>query len=173
MAARSHATTFLGNNVVTDALIGLQIIARSRNERYILCNCKCRDWFLISPVVFACLGKRALHIVKIKWWGGLKSADLMPESSPFYTYGGKVIGYSWHAPIPPQPYHLPSLENNSRRPKHLRQSKIPWEHVLLVKKLRTQYYSKSKLSIILKRDHSIKFMICMNDGTFTDASCPS
>src|SRR5713101_302759 len=54
-------------------------------------------------------------------------------------------------------YHLSSLENNSRRPRHLRQSKISYEEVLMVKKLRTQYpyYSKYKLSVILKRENGI------------------
>lgn len=54
-------------------------------------------------------------------------------------------------------YYLPSLESHSRKPKRFRSSKIQFETILLVKKLRTQYpyYSKYKLAVILKRDHGV------------------
>lgn len=53
------------------------------------------------------------------------------------------------------PYLLPSLESRSRKPRRFRQSKIPHETILLVKRLRTRYpyYSKYKLAVILRRDH--------------------
>jgi transposase InsO family protein len=49
------------------------------------------------------------------------------------------------------------LESISTKPNKFRQSKIPLEHINLVKKLRTQYpyFSKYKLAVILKRDFSL------------------
>ena len=54
-------------------------------------------------------------------------------------------------------YYLPSLEDASHRPKRFRRSKIPRETIVLVKQLRTKYpyYSKYKLAVILKRDHTV------------------
>lgn len=55
------------------------------------------------------------------------------------------------------PRFLSSLEDHSRRPGTVRQSKVPQEHVFLVKRLRRQYpyYSKYKLAVIVKRDHEV------------------
>lgn len=53
---------------------------------------------------------------------------------------------------------LKGLEDKSRRPKTLRQSKIPLDQIDLIRKLRKKYpyYSKYKLSVILKRDFNIE-----------------
>lgn len=55
------------------------------------------------------------------------------------------------------PSILSSLEDHSRRPHRVRQSKVPQEHIFLIKRLRTQYpyYSKYKLAVIVKRDHGV------------------
>lgn len=91
---------------------------------------------------------------RIKWFDYYHRCQNISLTCRYYGISRKTF-YKWKRRY--LKYHLPSLENNSRRPRHLRQSKIPWEQVLLVKKLRTQYpyYSKYKVSVILKRDHSI------------------
>lgn len=50
------------------------------------------------------------------------------------------------------------LEDQSKKPKSFRQSKIPLEQIDLIRKLRKRYpyYSKYKLSVILKRDFNIE-----------------
>lgn len=91
---------------------------------------------------------------RIKWFDYYHKCRNVSLTCRYYGISRKTF-YKWKRRY--LKYHLASLENNSRRPKHSRQSKIPWEQVLLVKKLRTRYpyYSKYKLSVILKRDHSI------------------
>jgi len=91
---------------------------------------------------------------RIKWFDYYHKCRNVSRTCRYYGISRKTF-YKWKRRY--LKYHLPSLENNSRRPRHLRQSKIPWEKVLLVRKLRTQYpyYSKYKLSVILKRDHGI------------------
>lgn len=53
---------------------------------------------------------------------------------------------------------IKGLEDQSKKPKTFRQSKIPLEYIDLVKKLRRQYpyFSKYKLAVILKRDFDIE-----------------
>ena len=91
---------------------------------------------------------------RIRWCDYYHRCQNISRTCRYYGISRKTF-YKWKRRY--LKYHLPSLENNSRRPKHSRQSKIPWQQVLVVKKLRTQYpyYSKYKLSVILKRDHSI------------------
>ena len=91
---------------------------------------------------------------RVKWFDYYHKCQNISLTCRYYGISRKTF-YKWKRRY--VKYHLPSLENNSRRPKHLRQSKIPWEQVLVVKKLRTRYpyYSKYKLSVILKRDHGI------------------
>ncbi len=91
---------------------------------------------------------------RIKWFDYYHKCRNVSRTCRYYGISRKTF-YKWKRRY--LKYHLPSLENNSRRPRHLRQSKIPWEKVLVVRKLRTQYpyYSKYKLSVILERDHSI------------------
>lgn len=91
---------------------------------------------------------------RIKWFDYYHKCCNISRTCRYYGISRKTF-YKWKRRY--LKYHLPSLENDSRRPRHLRQSKIPWEQVLVVKKLRTQYpyYSKYKVSVILKRDHSI------------------
>lgn len=98
------------------------------------------------------LSKRARQ--RIKWFDYYRKCGNISQTCRYYGISRKTF-YKWKRRY--LKYHLPSLENNSRRPKHLRQSKTPWEQVLLVKKLRTQYpyYSKYKLSVILRRDYGI------------------
>jgi len=91
---------------------------------------------------------------RIRWCDYYHRCQNISRTCRYYGISRKTF-YKWKRRY--LKYHLPSLENNSRRPKHSRKSKIPWEQVLLVRKLRTKYpyYSKYKLSVILKRDHSI------------------
>ncbi len=91
---------------------------------------------------------------RIRWFDYYHRCQNISLTCRYYGISRKTF-YKWKRRY--LKYYLPSLENNSRRPKHSRQSKIPWEQVLVVKKLRTRYpyYSKYKLSVILKRDHSI------------------
>lgn len=65
--------------------------------------------------------------------------------------------YKWHKRYNPK--HLVSLENHSRRPKHLRQATYDYGLVKLVRKLRTDYpsYSSKKLAVILRRDFDRNF----------------
>jgi len=91
---------------------------------------------------------------RVKWFDYYHRCQNISLTCRYYGISRKTF-YKWKRRY--LKYHLPSLENNSRRPKHSRQSKIPWQQVLVVKKLRTQYpyYSKYKLSVILERDYSI------------------
>lgn len=91
---------------------------------------------------------------RVKWFDYYHRCQNISLTCRYYGISRKTF-YKWKRRY--LKYQLPSLENNSRRPRHLRQSKIPWQQVLVVKKLRTQYpyYSKYKLSVILERDHSI------------------
>ncbi len=85
----------------------------------------------------------------------------------FRTHGENVALTCRHFGISRKTFHkwkrrynpmlLSSLEDRSRRPRTVRQSKIPQEHIFLVKHLRRQYpyYSKYKLSVIMKRDHDV------------------
>lgn len=53
---------------------------------------------------------------------------------------------------------IKGLEDQSKKPKTFRESRIPLEQIDLIKKLRKQYpyFSKYKLAVILKRDFDIK-----------------
>ena len=55
------------------------------------------------------------------------------------------------------PKNLRSLEDLSRRPKHLRTTSYNYDLVKLIRKLRTDYprYSSKKLAVILKRDFNL------------------
>lgn len=63
--------------------------------------------------------------------------------------------YKWYKRFNPR--NLSSLEDQSRRPKHLRPSTYDYDLVKLVRKLRTDYprYSSKKLAVILKRDFDV------------------
>lgn len=91
---------------------------------------------------------------RVRWFDYYSKCGNVSRTCRYYGISRKTF-YQWKKRY--LKYYLPSLENNSRRPKHLRKPKTPWEHVLLVKRLRTQYpyYSKYKLSVILRRDHGI------------------
>lgn len=64
--------------------------------------------------------------------------------------------YKWKARY--NPWDLTSLKSRNRRPNHFRKSKIPFEIIQTVVKIRTHYpfWSKYKVSTILKRDHKIQ-----------------
>lgn len=63
--------------------------------------------------------------------------------------------YKWKSRY--NPHRLECLEAKSKRPKTFRKSKVPLDIVAAVVKLRKKYpaWSKYKLEVILKRDHSI------------------
>ena len=69
--------------------------------------------------------------------------------------------YKWFNRFNPK--YLASLEDLSRRPKHVRQATYNHELIRTVRKLRTDYprYSANKLAVILKRD----FNICYSAAT--------
>jgi len=91
---------------------------------------------------------------RVKWFDYYHKCGNVSRTCRYYGISRKTF-YKWRKRY--DKYHLASLEDNSRRPRNKRRSKIPWEQVLLVKKLRTQYpyYSKYKLSVILRREHRI------------------
>jgi transposase-like protein len=105
---------------------------------------------------------------RVKWFDYYNRCRNISRTCRYYGISRKTF-YKWKKRY--LKYHLSSLGNNSRRPKHLRQSKIPYEQILVVKELRTQYpyYSKYKLSVILRRDHGIDLSAstCRNAGRST------
>jgi transposase InsO family protein len=64
--------------------------------------------------------------------------------------------YKWYDRY--QKLGLKGLEDRSRRPRKIRRSNIPLEHVDLVRKLRKQYpyFSKYKIKVILSREYGIE-----------------
>lgn len=91
---------------------------------------------------------------RVKWFDYYRRCGNVTRTCRYYGISRKTF-YKWKKRY--LKYCLSSLENNSTRPRHVRQPKTPWEHVLVVRKLRTQYpyYSKYKLSVILERDYGI------------------
>jgi transposase len=91
---------------------------------------------------------------RVKWFDYYHKCGNVARTCRYYGISRKTF-YKWKKRY--DKYYLASLEDNSTRPRNKRQSKIPWEQVLLVKKLRTQYpyYSKYKLSVILRREYRI------------------
>lgn len=91
---------------------------------------------------------------RVKWFDYYHKCGNVSRTCRYFGISRKTF-YKWKRRY--LKCYLPSLGNNSRRPKHSRKSKTPWGHVLLVKRLRTQYpyYSKYKISVILIRDHNI------------------
>lgn len=89
---------------------------------------------------------------RIKWFDYYRQCHNVSKTCRYFGVSRKTF-HKWKKRY--SRYYLPTLENESRRPKRFRTSAIPWEQVFLAKKLRTQYpyYSKYKLAIILKRDH--------------------
>lgn len=68
----------------------------------------------------------------------------------------RSLYYKWHNRY--QRLGVKGLESQPKKPKNFRQSKIPLEHIDLVRKLRKQYpyFSKYKLAVILSRDFDIE-----------------
>ena len=129
-----------------------------RNDKSRYNGCPMNIYGAIIPRVTS-LARLSVRLSKqarqrIKWFDYYHKCRNVSRTCRYYGISRKTF-YKWKRRY--LKYHLPSLENNSRRPRHLRQSKIPWEKVLLVRKLRTRYpyYSKYKLSVILERDYSI------------------
>jgi putative transposase len=98
------------------------------------------------------LSKEAKH--RIKWFDHYRQSGNVSKTCRYFDISRKTF-HKWRKRY--LKHYLPSLENRSRKPQHFRQSKIPREHIFTVKRLRTKYpyYSKYKLSVILKRDHLI------------------
>jgi len=91
---------------------------------------------------------------KVGWFDYYRKCGNISQTCRYFGIPRKTF-YKWKRRY--SPYLLSSLEDHSRRPIRFRSSKIPMEHVFLVKRLRTQYpyYSKYKLAVILRRDHNV------------------
>lgn len=91
---------------------------------------------------------------RVKWFDYYRKCGNVSRTCRYFGISRKTF-YKWKRRY--LKYGLSSLENNSTRPRQVRKSKAQWEHVELVKKLRTRYpyYSKYKISVILIRDWGI------------------
>ncbi len=91
---------------------------------------------------------------RIKWFDYYHQSNNISKTCWHFGISRKTF-HKWKKRY--SKYYLPSLEARSRKPKRFRSSKILFETILLVKKLRTRYpyYSKYKLSVILQRDRGI------------------
>lgn len=91
---------------------------------------------------------------RLKWFDWYRKSGSASKTCRYFGISRKTF-HKWKKRY--LKYHLPSLESHSRKPKRFRSSKVPFETILTIKKLRTRYpyYSKYKLAVILKRDHSI------------------
>lgn len=91
---------------------------------------------------------------RVKWFDYYRACNNVAKTCRYFGISRKTF-HKWKKRY--IKYYLPSLEAHSRTPKRFRTSKISRDTLLLVKKLRTQYpyYSKYKLAVILKRDHSV------------------
>lgn len=91
---------------------------------------------------------------RLKWFDHYRKSGSVSKTCRYFGISRKTF-HKWKKRY--LKYYLPSLESHSRTPKRFRSSKIPFEVVLIVKKLRTKYpyYSKYKLTVILKRDHAV------------------
>lgn len=91
---------------------------------------------------------------RVKWFDFYRTHGSVSITCRYFGISRKTF-HKWKKRY--SKYYLPSLEAHSRKPKRLRGSKIPFETVLRVKRLRTTYpyYSKYKLAVILRRDHGI------------------
>lgn len=59
------------------------------------------------------------------------------------------------------PYYLPSLEDRSKRPKHFRESKVPWQVIELLRILRTHFptWSEKKWEPLFKNVPKLRLLI--------------
>lgn len=91
---------------------------------------------------------------RVKWFDYHRRYNNVSKTCRYFGISRKTF-HKWKKRY--SAYYLPTLENKSRKPHRFRQSKVPREHVALVKRLRTKYpyYSKCKLAVIVKRDHAI------------------
>lgn len=91
---------------------------------------------------------------RVKWFDHYHQSGNVSKTCRYFGISRKTF-HKWKKRY--SRYYLPTLEDKPRRPQRFRQSKIPMEQIFLVKRLRTKYpyYSKYKLSVILKRDHSV------------------
>ena len=91
---------------------------------------------------------------RLKWFDYYRTHGNASKTCRYFGISRKTF-HKWKKRY--SAHYLPTLENKSRRPKRFRQSKIPIEQVILLKRLRTTYpyYSKYKLAVILKRDHGV------------------
>ena len=92
--------------------------------------------------------------MRVKWFNYHGRCGNVAQTCRYFGISRKTF-HKWQKRY--RKYYLPSLENISHRPQRLRESKIPRETIVLVKQLRTTYpyYSKYKLTVILKRDNGI------------------
>jgi transposase InsO family protein len=91
---------------------------------------------------------------RVKWFDHYRQSNNVSKTCRYFGISRKTF-HKWKKRY--SNYYLPSLESRSRKPRRFRQSKIPMEQIFLAKRLRTKYpyYSKYKLSVILKRDHAV------------------
>ncbi|MDZ4285734.1 MAG: integrase core domain-containing protein [Candidatus Sungbacteria bacterium] len=91
---------------------------------------------------------------RLKWFDYYRQCGNAAKTCRYFGISRKTF-HKWKKRY--SAYYLPTLENKSCKPHRVRQSKIPIEQVILLKRLRTKYpyYSKYKLAVILKRDHGV------------------
>lgn len=91
---------------------------------------------------------------RVKWFDHYQQSGNASRTCRYFGISRKTF-HKWKKRY--CAHYLPTLENKSRKPNRFRHSKLPIEQIFLVKRLRTKYpyYSKYKLAVILKRDHSV------------------
>lgn len=89
---------------------------------------------------------------RLKWFDYCRSHHHNARLTCRYFGISPQTFYRWKRRY--NPYHLESLEDRSRRPKHLRQPIAPLELVLAVQRLREQYprWGKDKLVVLLHQE---------------------
>lgn len=92
--------------------------------------------------------------IRVRWFDYHRTSPSVATTCRYFGISRKTF-YKWQKRY--SPYYLLKLENQSRKPKRFRSSRISPEQLFQVKKLRAHYpyYSKYKLAVILKRDYSI------------------
>lgn len=91
---------------------------------------------------------------RLKWFDYYNKCRNISKTCRYFGISRKTF-HKWKKRY--SKYQLTTLESKPRKPNKFRISRVPWETILRIKTLRTQYpyYSKYKLSVILKRDENI------------------
>jgi hypothetical protein len=110
----------------------------------------------VSPEESYSLSPRVLNIKEqLKVWSKLKQHRVPEKEIAMITKMSRATFYRHKKAI--SLYGLKGVERRSTRPKILRQSKVPKDTISLILRLRKENltYGKAKITVILKRDHSI------------------